>query len=136
MWLRKGETNFRKYQMHDTTAIYESKLTTEHAHSCWFNKQFFYFQKSSVGYQIRFDNRRPRKHGSITFCSVGILFQMLRTDPNLEGISHVIIDEVHERELKTDVVLALLKLMKRTNPSIKVMNFFQDFSKKSSDQKK
>ena len=47
---------------------------------------------------------------------------MLRTDPNLEGISHVIIDEVHERELKTDVVLALLKLMKRTNPSIKVMN--------------
>ena len=60
---------------------------------------------------------------------------MLRTDPNLEGISHVIIDEVHERELKTDVVLALLKLMKRTNPSIKVMNFFQDFSKKSSDQK-
>ena len=40
---------------------------------------------------------------------------MLRTDPNLAGISHVIIDEVHERELKTDVVLALLKLMKRTD---------------------
>ena len=49
---------------------------------------------------------------------------MLRGDPNLEGISHVIIDEVHERELKTDVVLALLKLMKRTNPSIKVMNLY------------
>ena len=45
---------------------------------------------------------------------------MLRTDPNLEGISHVIIDEVHERELKTDVVLALLKLMRRT--TLKVCN--------------
>ena len=47
---------------------------------------------------------------------------MLRTDPNLEGISHVIIDEVHERELKTDVVLALLKLMKRT--TLKVIIFW------------
>ena len=47
---------------------------------------------------------------------------MLRTDPNLEGISHVIIDEVHERDLKTDVVLALLKLMKRN--TLKVTYFF------------
>ena len=50
---------------------------------------------------------------------------MLRTDPNLEGISHVIIDEVHERELKTDVVLALLKLMRRTTLKVIILLKFR-----------
>ena len=54
---------------------------------------------------------------------------MLRTDPNLEGISHVIIDEVHERELKTDVVLALLKLIRRTTLKVIILLKFRSRKK-------
>ena len=39
----KKENKAVLYITHDTSAIYESNLTTEHAYSCWFNNQFFYF---------------------------------------------------------------------------------------------
>ena len=31
------------------------------------------------------------------FCTTGILLRRLEGDPTLKGVSHIIIDEVHER---------------------------------------
>ena len=63
------------------------------------------FQESSVGFEIRFVNNKPRDKGAITFCTTGIIFQMLRSDPALSKVSHIILDEVHERDLFTDILL-------------------------------
>lgn len=33
----------------------------------------------------------------LLFCTTGIVLRRLEGDPKLEGVSHIIIDEVHER---------------------------------------
>ena len=49
-----------------------------------------------VGYRIRMKNEISTKT-RLTFCTTGILLQKLMKDPHLETVSHIIIDEVHER---------------------------------------
>ena len=65
----------------------------------------------SVGYNIRFDSKLPRPHGSITFCTTGILLAQLKADAEgvLNYASHIVVDEVHERDLPTDFLISLLK---------------------------
>ncbi|ETI27445.1 hypothetical protein G647_09635 [Cladophialophora carrionii CBS 160.54] len=66
---------------------------------------------STVGYHIRNENWSPRSCGSITYCTTGILLNRLIADPErtLSGYSHIIVDEVHERDIQIDLVLSLLR---------------------------
>ena len=61
----------------------------------------------TVGYQTR-DERHISDNTRIEVLTEGILTRRLHTDPSLEGIGLVIFDEVHERNVPTDVGLALL----------------------------
>ncbi|KAK9456665.1 P-loop containing nucleoside triphosphate hydrolase protein [Dipodascopsis uninucleata] len=65
----------------------------------------------SVGYQVRFDSRPPRPGGSINFVTTGVLLRQLQESSAsvFEGISHVIIDEVHERSSLVDFLLVIIK---------------------------
>ena len=63
----------------------------------------------SVGYAIRGEHRYSA-HTRLVFCTTGILLRRLQSDPLLEGVSHVIVDEVHERELNADFLLVILKV--------------------------
>uniref|UniRef100_A0A8R1DK51 RNA helicase n=1 Tax=Caenorhabditis japonica TaxID=281687 RepID=A0A8R1DK51_CAEJA len=63
----------------------------------------------TCGYNVRFDGASPRPYGSIMFCTVGVLLRMMEN--GLRGISHVIIDEIHERDVDTDFVLIVLRDM-------------------------
>jgi ATP-dependent RNA helicase DHX36 len=49
-----------------------------------------------VGYSIRLESRRSAQT-RLLFCTTGVLLRMLEGDPSLEGVSHIIVDEVHER---------------------------------------
>jgi HrpA-like RNA helicase len=49
-----------------------------------------------VGYSVRLDKKMSRDT-RLTFCTTGILLRRLVADPTLRGVSHVVIDEVHER---------------------------------------
>lgn len=64
-----------------------------------------------VGYKVGFDTELPNPHGSITYCTTGIILQQLIHYPDtlLHGISHLIIDEVHERDLDIDFLLTMVK---------------------------
>ena len=53
-----------------------------------------------------------RQHAGTT----GILLRRLQNDPLLTGISHVIIDEVHERDINTDFLLLLIKDVLKARP--------------------
>ena len=67
--------------------------------------------QSSVGYHVRFDPKPPRLGGSINYCTTGILLQQLQHQPDdvLDSISHLVIDEVHERDILIDFLLIILK---------------------------
>jgi ATP-dependent RNA helicase DHX36 len=66
---------------------------------------------NQVGYHVRFNAKHPRAGGSVMYCTTGILMQQLQHAPDeaLNGISHVIIDEVHERDVLIDFLLIILK---------------------------
>ncbi len=74
---------------------------------------------SSVGYSVRFENSLPRPYGSILFCTVGNLLRKL--EGGLRGISHVIIDEVHERDVNTDFLLVVVRDMINTFPNMRLL---------------
>jgi ATP-dependent helicase HrpB len=65
-----------------------------------------------VGYHVRFDRRISRKT-RLRFLTEGILTRQLLADPFLEGVGAVILDEFHERNLNSDLALALLVEIKR-----------------------
>ncbi|KAM9719886.1 ATP-dependent RNA helicase A protein-like [Menidia menidia] len=61
----------------------------------------------SCGYSVRFESVLPRPHASILFCTVGVLLRKLES--GIRGISHVIVDEIHERDINTDFLLVVLR---------------------------
>ncbi|XP_037402269.1 probable ATP-dependent RNA helicase DHX40 isoform X2 [Pygocentrus nattereri] len=61
-----------------------------------------------VGYQVRFDDCTS-KDTLIKYVTDGCMLREILADPNLTQYSVVILDEVHERSLNTDVLLGLLK---------------------------
>ncbi|KAK7905216.1 hypothetical protein WMY93_017823 [Mugilogobius chulae] len=75
----------------------------------------------SCGYQIRLQSRLPRRQGSILYCTTGIILQWLRSDPLLSSISHLVLDEIHERNLQSDVLLVIVKDLLTVRSDLKVI---------------
>eukprot|EP00946_MAST-07B_sp_MAST-7B-sp1_P000372 g372.t1 len=58
----------------------------------------------------------------LLFCTTGILLRRMHGDPDLKGVTHVIVDEVHERNVDTDFLLAILRaLVHRKGSTVKVV---------------
>lgn len=73
---------------------------------------------AEVGYAIRFDDSSSSKT-QIKFYTDGMLLREMLNDPYLSKCDVVIVDEAHERTLRTDVLLANLKrLQKERNGSL------------------
>ncbi len=74
-----------------------------------------------VGYQIRFDDRLGDKT-RICFITEGVLLRWLQDDPQLSDVAAVLFDEFHERNLLSDVALALVKRLQQTaRPDMKIV---------------
>ena len=75
----------------------------------------------SCGYIIRFENQTSSAT-RIVYVTTGILLRRLHTDPELAGVSCVILDEVHERDVDTDFSLLLLRdLVSRRQEPLKLV---------------
>lgn len=73
---------------------------------------------TEVGYAVRLDSK-PGRH--ITLCTSGVLLQMLSENPDLADVSYLVVDEVHERDINCDVILALVKQILPRNPRLRVL---------------
>lgn len=62
---------------------------------------------ATVGYSVRGDTRTSAAT-LIEMVTPGVLLRRLQRDPELPGVGAVILDEFHERQLDTDLALALL----------------------------
>ncbi|KAL3690709.1 hypothetical protein R1sor_004360 [Riccia sorocarpa] len=75
----------------------------------------------SVGYVIRLESVPPRARGSILYCTTGILLRRLQKADGMAGVSHVMIDEVHERDVDTDFLLVVVRELLENHPSLRVV---------------
>src|SRR5580692_4100252 len=66
-----------------------------------------------VGYQVRFEDVSSAST-RIRFVTEGVLTRRLLGDPDLSGISAIVLDEFHERHLHGDVALALVRRLRAT----------------------
>lgn len=62
---------------------------------------------ATVGYTVRGESHSGPET-VVEFLTPGILLRRLLRDPGLEGVAAVVLDEVHERGLDTDLLLGLL----------------------------
>eukprot|EP00040_Diaphanoeca_grandis_P018572 m.97718 g.97718 ORF g.97718 m.97718 type:complete len:1204 (+) comp27004_c0_seq2:178-3789(+) len=74
----------------------------------------------SIGYQIRLESRKS-KNTRLMFVTTGILLRRLQGDPTLSGVSHLVIDEIHERGVLVDFLLIVLKDVLVANPNLRVV---------------
>ncbi|CAP24871.1 Protein CBG04082 [Caenorhabditis briggsae] len=74
----------------------------------------------TVGYKIRLENRSSEKT-LLTYCTTGVLLRMLTSDPIASGITHIIMDEIHEREINTDYLLIALRECLKHRKDLKVI---------------
>eukprot|EP00798_Chlamydomonas_sp_ICE-L_P028613 gene28613-31783_t len=75
---------------------------------------------NEVAYKIRFASTMDGG-SKIVFMTEGILLRMMSADPQLSSFDVVIIDEVHERHLNTDFLLALLRAVIIQRPEIRIV---------------
>ncbi|MDA8745199.1 ATP-dependent helicase HrpB [Rubripirellula amarantea] len=74
-----------------------------------------------VGYQVRFDNCLSPTTQLIAM-TTGILLRRLQSDPLLEDVSCVLLDEFHERSVELDLALGMLHRIRTTfRPELKLV---------------
>jgi ATP-dependent RNA helicase DHX36 len=80
---------------------------------------------SAVGYSIRLESRAtPRT--ALLFCTNGVLLRKLTQHSGgakeaLSGITHIVVDEIHERDLFADFLLILLREVLPAKPELKLV---------------
>ncbi|CAH1431364.1 unnamed protein product [Lactuca virosa] len=74
----------------------------------------------TVGYKVRLEGIKGRDT-RLLFCTTGILLRRLLVDRNLKDVTHVIVDEIHERGMNEDFLLIVLKELLPRRPELRLV---------------
>jgi ATP-dependent RNA helicase HrpB len=75
----------------------------------------------TIGYRTRLDGAGSAET-RIEVITEGLLLRRLQADPGLDGVAAVILDEIHERSLESDLGLALcLDLQRMLRPDLRLL---------------
>ncbi|POS84595.1 hypothetical protein EPUL_002221 [Erysiphe pulchra] len=79
--------------------------------------------RSLVGYAIRLESNIS-KDTCLVYATTGIVMRMLENSNDLKDITHIVLDEVHERTIDSDFLLIVLKklLLKRIDLKVILMS--------------
>ncbi|GLT94049.1 hypothetical protein SLE2022_118120 [Rubroshorea leprosula] len=90
---------------------------------------------NDIGYKIRLESKGGR-HSSIVFCTNGVLLRVLvskgssrfnieasnnHAKPDVSDITHIIVDEIHERDCYSDFMLAIIRDMLPLHPNLRLV---------------
>ncbi|KAL8708394.1 MAG: hypothetical protein Q9220_006684 [cf. Caloplaca sp. 1 TL-2023] len=76
--------------------------------------------RSLVGYAIRLESRLTSET-KLVYATTGIVMRMLEASDDLREITHLILDEVHERSIESDFLLMVLRKLLPRRPTLKVV---------------
>ncbi|XP_010424776.1 PREDICTED: DExH-box ATP-dependent RNA helicase DExH3-like [Camelina sativa] len=74
----------------------------------------------TVGFKVRLEGMRG-KNTHLLFCTSGILLRRLLSDRNLNGVTHVFVDEIHERGMNEDFLIIVLKELLPRRPDLRLI---------------
>ncbi|KAL4184891.1 hypothetical protein AMTRI_Chr10g227850 [Amborella trichopoda] len=74
----------------------------------------------TVGYQIRLEAKRSEKT-RLLFCTTGVLLRRLVHEPELIGVSHILVDEIHERGINEDFLIIILRDLLPHRPDLRLI---------------
>lgn len=98
-----------------------------------------------VGYSIRFEDVTSAST-RIKFLTDGLLIREALVDPLLSRYSVIMVDEAHERSISTDILLGLLRKIRKRRPDLRIvissatlqaqdfLNFFAEGGQDESDK--
>lgn len=75
---------------------------------------------SLVGFAIRLENKVTAQT-RLVYATTGIVMRMLEQSEDLTEVTHLIIDEVHERTLEGDFLLIVLRKLLSRRPTLRVV---------------
>jgi ATP-dependent RNA helicase DHX29 len=76
--------------------------------------------RSLVGYAIRLESQTSA-NTRLVYATVGIVLRMLERADGLSEITHLVLDEVHERSIDSDFLLIVLRTLLLSRPDLKVV---------------
>lgn len=76
--------------------------------------------RSLVGYSIRLESNTARET-RLVYATTGIVMRMLEGSNDLQDITHLVLDEVHERTIDSDFLLIVLKKLLLRRKDLKVV---------------
>lgn len=76
--------------------------------------------RSLVGYSIRLE-AKTSKETRLVYATTGIVMRMLEGSNELREITHLVLDEVHERSIDSDFLLIVLKKLLAKRKDLKVV---------------
>jgi ATP-dependent helicase HrpB len=97
---------------HPTVIVLEPRRVAARAAAARVAEERHWHVGVEVGYQVRYERRFSEKT-RLRFLTEGVLTRQLLADPFLETAGAVVLDEFHERNLNSDLALALLRQVKR-----------------------
>lgn len=72
--------------------------------------------------QIALDNQYSSEDTRILFCTTGLLLEKLIQSKTMSNFTHIILDEVHERDKNMDFLFIVVRMLLSTNsPNVKVI---------------
>lgn len=74
-----------------------------------------------VGYQVRLQSKFSTST-RLLFCTTGVLLSYLRNESFFDKVSHIILDEVHERQVENDFLMAIFK-SRLSQTNLKLVSF-------------
>lgn len=76
--------------------------------------------RSLVGYAIRLESKVVHET-RLVYATTGIVLRMLEASDDLQEITHLVLDEVHERSIESDFLLIVLRKLLIRRPALKVI---------------
>lgn len=84
------------------------------------NKNDIGSSRSLVGYSIRLE-ANVSKETRLVYATTGIVMRMLESSNELSEVTHLVLDEVHERSIDSDFLLIVLKRLMTKRKDLKVI---------------
>ncbi|KAI4103529.1 MAG: hypothetical protein LQ339_004254 [Xanthoria mediterranea] len=76
--------------------------------------------RSLVGYAIRLESKLVHET-RLVYATTGIVMRMLEASDDLQELTHLVLDEVHERSIESDFLLIVLRKLLVRRPGLKVI---------------